>query len=259
MRIPNDRKTLIAGGVTLALLAGGWFGAISPALGKNSEVAAQTETSEASSESMRARLPLLRAQLDGVAPRVSELRSLGERVTATIDQPVLLEQLRSIAQAAGIDNPRNVEVGLPSMITAPASPAASASAEGQTAEQTAADGEDSVSTPAPAASSVLASYNVTMEVRGSQPQVRAFLTGLQEGSRLIVVTSTSMQLDAGDGTATMRIQATYFLQQVDVEGLASQIEALVAKDAPAADPEASPEVGAAPEVQPTAPAEPAEG
>lgn len=237
MRIPRDRKTLIAGGVTLALLAGGWFGAISPALGRNSEIAAQTEASEASSEAMRGRLPLLRAQLDGIAPRVSELRSLGERVTATVDQPVLLEQLRAIAQAAGIDNARNVEVGLPSMITAPAT---SASVEGQTAEQTALDGEDAPSapsTPAPVASSVLASYDVKMEVRGSEAQVRAFLTGLQEGSRLIVVTSSSMQLDAGDGTATMRIQATYFLQQVDVEGLASQIEALVAKDAPTADTE----------------------
>jgi Tfp pilus assembly protein PilO len=253
MRIPRDRKTLIAGGVTLALLAGGWFGAISPELGKNSELAAQTEASEASSEAMRGRLPLLRAQLDGIAPRVSELRSLGERVTATIDQPVLLEQLRAISQAAGIDNPRNVEVGLPSMITAPVAPAASASVEGQTAEQTVVDGEDTPSAPAPAASSVLASYNVTMEVRGSQAQVRAFLTGLQDGSRLIVVTSTSMQLDASDGTATMRIQATYFLQQVDVEGLASQIEALVAKDAPAAGPEA------APETAPTEPTEPAEG
>ena len=32
----------------------------------------------------------------------------------------------------------------------------------------------------------------------------------------------------------MNVEATYYMQQVDVEGLASHIEALVARDAPAA-------------------------
>ncbi|WP_251151317.1 hypothetical protein [Cellulosimicrobium sp. Marseille-Q4280] len=258
MMIPRDRKTLIAGGVTLAILAGGWFGAVSPALAHHGDLSAQTQASESASQSMRSRLPLLRAQLDGIAPRVNELRSLGERVTATIDQPVLLQQLGAIAQAAGIDGVRNVDVGLPSMVTAPVAPAATASAEGQTAADTAevvdgAGDTDPLSAPPPAAA-VLASYNVTMEVRGSQAQVRDFLTGLQEASRLVVVTSSSMQL-SDDGSATMRIEAVYFLQQVDVDGLASQIEALVNRDAPAEDEAADTE----PQASETADAEPEQG
>lgn len=256
MKIPSDRNTLLAGAATVAVLAGGWFGLISPAMAHHGELTAQTEASESSSSSMRARLPVLRAQLDGIAPRVDELRTLGERVTATIDQPVLLEQLRAIAAASGIDGVRNVEVGLPSMVTAPAAPTSPVSAEGMTAEDTAAaaDPDDPLGTPPPSAAAVLASYNVTMEVRGSQAQVRDFLTGLQQAPRLVVVTSSSMQLSA-DGTATMRIDATYFLQQVDVEGLASQIEALVDRDAPAADATAEQD-GAEPE---PAVSEPAQG
>lgn len=238
MKIPRDRNTLLAAGATFVVLTGGWFALISPALAHHGELVTQTEASQSSSNSMRARLPMLRAQLEGIAPRVDELRTLGERVTATIDQPALLEQLRAIAAASGIDGVRNVEVGLPSMVTAQSAPTSPVSAEGMTAEDVAGDLDDPLGSAPPSAAAVLASYNVTMEVHGSEPQVRDFLTGLQQAPRLVVVTSSSMQLSA-DGTATMRIDATYFLQQVDVEGLASQIETLVERDSPTGEPSGS--------------------
>ena len=52
MTILRDRKTLIAAGATVAVLAGGWFGVVSPAVDKHSELVAQTEASQASSDTM---------------------------------------------------------------------------------------------------------------------------------------------------------------------------------------------------------------
>lgn len=239
MRIPQDRRTLLACAAAGVIVAGGWFGLLSPALSDHASIAAQRATLESANEQMKARLPALQSQLADIAPRVDELRALGARVPAAIDQPALLQEMQAMAAASGMEAAHNVAIGLPTMVEV--NPGAAAPLPGP------GPADDPLSAAdLPEQKAVIASHSVQIEVRGSEAQVRDFLVNVQNSSRLVIVNTSGLQV-AKDGTATMRISATYFLQQVDVDGLASQIEALVARGhggqggAPAAGAEASPE------------------
>jgi len=228
--LPKDKATLIAGTACVAVLAGGWFALVSPALSQADETRTETQGVEASSESMRHQIPLLQAQLADITPRVQGLRDLGRKVTPTVDQPGLLDQLQSIASSAGVSSISNLTVGLPGLIDSPTPSTDRPVPAPDSTNLPGADASDeptSVPTPGPAQPSVLASYEVSMTVTGSQPAVRQFVAGLQDGERLALVTRSDLSVD-GDGNAKMQVRATMFLQQVDIEGLASQIEDLAA-------------------------------
>ncbi|WP_146837996.1 hypothetical protein [Cellulomonas hominis] len=235
--IPRDKGTLAAAGATLVVLTAGWFGLLAPTLAEHAGLVAQTQQADASSQEMGRKLPALRSELDDIAPRVDSLRELGQRVPSTIDQSALLRQLEDLAAASGIPSVRLTNVGLPTMVESPAAvvpdaiataaPGADLPSASDTEESTSGKGEPELPT-SPAASAALASYEVTMEVAGSEPQVRDFLAGLQSGERLALVNTSALQV-LEDGTATLQLKATFFLQQVDVEGLASQIEDLLAR------------------------------
>jgi len=87
------------------------------------------------------------------------------------------------------------------------------------------DGAEVAAPPADTAG-VIASYSVTMSVKGTGNQVVAFLQALGQSPRLNVVSATSVSGSADAETATATITATFYLQQVDVDQIALQIEEL---------------------------------
>lgn len=234
---------LPAGAVTAAVVAAGWFLLLSPAQTAQEGLQEQVSMVTAQNATVEGRLPGLKTELAGIAPQVQSLRDLSAQVPSQIDLPVLFDQLNAAAAQAGISGGvTNVTVSVPSVVTttdgadtttgtttttAPAATPA-ATPDATTEPGTDASGETSTSSTAAAPTSVIASYTVSMQVTGDPSQVVAFLGALASGGRLSVVKTTSVDVD-DDGVATATVETLFFLQQVDVDGIATQIEALTAQ------------------------------
>lgn len=189
--------------------AGIYVGMVSPADKARAEVESEIARLNDSSAVIEASLPPLRAQLVGIAPQVEYLRALAAQVPATIDQPALLAELEAAAKDAGLGKPADLSVSVPQLLAA----------DGQSVD---AEGNPVIET-AP-----LASFRVTMTVRGTTAQVAKFLENIETGSRLSVTTASQI-LNDSEGTTVATVVATFYLQQVPVEEIATQIEALLAQ------------------------------
>lgn len=233
----KDKPTAIAALVAVALGAGGYFGLISPQQTDKADLADQLRSQQETNERLKAQLPTLKDRLQGITGQVDALRELSARVPPQIDQGTLYQQLRDLGAQAGVEELTNISVSVPQMVQTPTAPAAPAQDDLDAeldAELT--DGTDPAEQPAdpgqaPTASGpVLAYYDVSMSVRGTSDQIVAFLAALRDAPRISIVSSSSLSGDAE--SSTLNISARMFLQQVDVDGLAAQIEQLAesAKD-----------------------------
>lgn len=214
---------LIAGVAALALAGGGYVLVLSPQNTQIAETRTSVEDTVASNDALAMRIPALKSQLADISPQVDSLRALSSRVPASIDLPTLYADLDQASAAAGIGRAENVSVSVPQLVTSDGS--------GQVPDVTTNDAEQA---PAPAgdqSSAVIASYSVTLSINGSPDQVVAFLAALGDSARLSVVSATTL---TGGEAAGASITATFFLQQVDVEQIATQIEELAAAHLPAA-------------------------
>ena len=198
-----QRTTMIALAATVVVALGGWFGLISPQLDARSDIQAERASVDDSIQEMNSRLPVLMTQLEDITPQVEVLRDLSAKVPPAIDQPTLYADISQIAADAGISSIDNIAVSVPQMVTGQEGSEGDVENEGPT---------------------VLAAYTLTIQLRGNYGQVAKFLQGLGDAPRMSEVTYTSVAGEGSEATATVR--ATLFLQQVDAEGLASQIEAL---------------------------------
>ncbi|XBH22902.1 hypothetical protein V5R04_06725 [Jonesiaceae bacterium BS-20] len=201
----------------------GWVTLIGPQLEATSVARDELSFTQTQNATMAAHAPALQAQLTSVAPRIAELYELSARVPNMIDQPELIRQLHTIAKDSGVTSLQSIEVGLPQ-------PVANVVPEEQSQELPMPSVEDAEQAGQPEAPQVetaaIAQYNVTMRVNGSPDSVNKFVTNLRTGPRLSVVTRTSVDIGQ-DGVATSSVSATFYLQQVDVSGLASQLQDLL--------------------------------
>lgn len=217
----------------VALLAGGYFLAVAPQNASTAETREEAETITAESERTLATIPGLRAQLADIAPEVDYLRQLSTQVPPQINLPDLYAELDAAAAAAGIPSAENVTVSTPVLVT-PETADLPAPAEGEAPVEAPVDdgalAEEGATAPAaPAATAaVIARYDVSLTVMGNPEQISAFLGALDNSGRMNTITSTNIT-SGEDGRAT--IQAVFYLQQVDVDGIAQQIEDLVAVEA----------------------------
>ncbi len=220
------RKPTMLGALAVTVTAaGGYLGLIAPQADATAQVREELATVEA-------KIPELKAQLDNITDSVQGLRELSQQVPASIDMPTLYAEINQVAQNAGPGvSISNVSVTVPSLLTPPDQVPAVDEPEpadtGQAPEQDPGEPETQDPAVSPPPSAVLASYQVSIEAKAGPDQAAAFLEALDKMQRLNVVSVTGMTV-TGD-TATIRVAATLFLQQVDVDGLASQIEALAAE------------------------------
>jgi hypothetical protein len=197
---------------------------------------------EAANAQTALQVPALKAELATISGQVEALRKLSAQVPAELALPELYDELAEAAAIAGLPGgAQDVTVTAPTIVVPDA--AAPAPTPAATATDTA---TDTAATPAPVtqapSTAVIASFDVSMTVKGATGQVIAFLQALKSANRLSVVATSSLAVDTS-GVASLQIRATYFLQQVDVAGLVTQIEALTAAAAGS-------ESGSAPAVTP---------
>lgn len=220
------RKYLLLGFLAAtAIGAGGYFGLLSPQMTKNEELRDLADVIEVQNTQAQARIPVLRAELGTITSQLDELRAVASQIPATLDLPELYADLARAASRAGMPGAvTDVSVTTPMLVTAPAAE--------QPAEQEPVDELDPTAEPdaAPLAqpaqqSATIASFDVTMTVKGNGTQVVGFLRALKDASRLSVATATTVNITP-EGEATMQLSAKYFMQEVNVDALVQQIEAL---------------------------------
>lgn len=228
------RKETIIGVVAVsATLVGGYFGAIAPQSAATGRLVKEAQALESANAATAAQLPVLKSELSNISSQLDGLRSLSAKLPAALDQTDLYAELAAAAAQAGLPgNVQDITVTQPQLIAAAAPAAegtdggASTAGEGTPSEGVAPT-DPKASPDAAAPKSVIASFEVSMTVKGTVGQTIAFLGALKEAERLSVVSSSNLTVDE-EGVAQMQIRAKYFMQQVDVDGLVAQIEALVA-------------------------------
>lgn len=234
------KPTMLGAAAVLLTGALGYALLISPQATAITRTRAELASVEVSNQASAARIPKLKAQLANIASSVADLRALSGRVPPAIDLPALYGELDGVAVQAGPGvSITNVTVTVPALLAPPevTTPAAAT----PTATATPATGK-----PAVTAKSVLASYQVNIEVKANPDQAAAFIKALGEMKRLNVV-SVSGLTSSPQAQGTVRVAATFYLQQVDVDGLAAQIESL----AKAPGVVSAPSPGAAPATTPS--------
>lgn len=239
------QPTLIGGAAVLLTAAAGYLLLINPQSGATSTLRADLETIRTGNESASAQIPALKAQLEDISGDVEALRTLSGQVPPAIDLPALYAELDAVAAEAGPGvTVTNVSVTVPQLLTADPAAAATdpnAPVDPATVDPNApADPGTAVDPNAPVdpgtavdpnaaapPAAVLASYDVTITVQATPEQAAAFIKALGATRRLSIVSTSGVTRDS-DGNGTLNLTATFYLQQVDVDGLAAQIEALTA-------------------------------
>lgn len=223
------RKPVLLGTAAIMLTAAaGYTLVISPQSADTTAVNSQLVAVHASNAAAAVQIPALKARLADISGTVTALRNLSGQVPPVIDLPSLYQQLDAVAAQAG-DGVKvtNVTLTIPALVTTTANVPAVAPTD--TATATTPDASTAPTpAPTPAAAAVLASYQVTMEVQATPAEAAKFLTALGQMPRMSVVTATSLTSGSSSSAGTAHILATLYLQQVDVDALAAQIEALAA-------------------------------
>lgn len=257
------KPTLLGAVASVVTAAGAYLLAISPQAVATAELRTELESARSANEASAAQIPTLKAQLADISGDVQALRALSQQVPPSIDLPALYAELDTVAaQVGGGVKVTNVSVTVPSLLTADpaAAPAATDPATADLADPNAAATVDpnaatdpnatgeTAAGPNPAPAAVLASYEVTMTIEASPEQGAAFIKALGRTKRLNVVTTSGVSGGSEAEGGTLNVTATFYLQQVDVDGLAAQIEALASGQgviAPGSDPIPAPEETAA--------------
>lgn len=228
------RKPTLLGAVAYVLTAaGGYLLLINPQATTTADLRTQLDSARAANEASAAQIPALKAQLEDISGDVEALRALSQQVPPEIDLPTLYAELDAVAASVGGGvKVTNVSVTVPSLLTTTTATAADPAADpnATTATTDPSTTQDAGAPPAaqdsaePAA--VLASYEVTMTVEATPEQAAAFVKALGETKRLNVVSTSGVSGGSEEEGGTLNITASFYLQQVDVDGLAAQIEAL---------------------------------
>lgn len=214
----NRLWTLGAVVVMIAVIAGGWFLGIQPQLDAGGAANQTRQTVEAQNAQSAATLVALKKDYSGIGALKHQLAQLRQSVPSTAAMSAFVTELDTLAGSYGVSvTSISVSDALPYVQPAPAAPApapaaAAAAGSGSTATPTPAPTATTPATPAPgttpsttsattetgAATSApaitatnFAAIPVQLALTGSYEQVLDFVHGLQNGSRLFLVTALS--------------------------------------------------------------------
>ncbi|MDN4597345.1 hypothetical protein [Leifsonia virtsii] len=211
----NTTRLWTIGAIVLAavILVGGWFLAIQPQLSSASDAVAERASVDATNAANLAKLAQLKKDYGKLSETDKELAALRRSIpTETPDYPSFMKDL---AAAAASDSVVVTSITFSDAVADQGAEQGAAKAGGSgdgaaNGSSTASPSPTATPTPAPTAGSAngaaapmagsLIGTAVSVTVKGSWDQCKAFLASMQSGSRLFLVTSAS-QLPADDGAA----------------------------------------------------------
>jgi len=179
-----------------AILVGGWFLGVDPQLSAARASNEQRDAAKAENEATRAVVEQLTLDEAELPKLKSELEVLQRSIPANADASAFIENLNALATSAGVTvsaiTVSDAQPYAPPVAAPAAAPAAGAATEGDAAA-TPAPVVDPAAPPA-ATSPLIASDNfvlvpIAVEVKGTAQAALDFVSGLQSGERLFLVTS----------------------------------------------------------------------
>lgn len=198
-----------------------WVLLINPFMQETETMNLELADLTSANSAMEAEVPVLRTELSNIAPRVAELEALSTKVPAVLDQPLLYKQLDAIAEQSGVDKPTSLDVQPPTpVVIAPAAPPPVTNS---------ADDAEGASAPAPAPveqAPAMAQYTVSFTISGDTSKILDFFENLRNGPRMAILSGATIDI-AEDGVAKVSLSPTFYLQQVDVQGIADQLQQLL--------------------------------
>jgi hypothetical protein len=194
----QDKRIWLAGGALAAVIivAAGWFLFISPKLSSASSMRSQTSSTEFQNTVLQAKTNQLRNESKNIGDLKSQLQTALAGLPTDSGLPQFTTEVSSIAATNAVKVTSITVGGL------------TAAAPGGAAPATPATG---VAT----AGSVYA-LPVTILSTGPMPHQLAFITGIENGARRVLVNSTQVSVAAGAGSinsdVTVTVQLTLFSQ-----------------------------------------------
>jgi Tfp pilus assembly protein PilO len=214
MTMDRNRMMLIAAAMTgVVVLALGFLVGVQPQLVAASSAESQQQSVEAQNETLRESLATLEADNAKLPDLKSELATLDTSVPSQAALSSFLTELDQLAGASGTTvtgftssdatayEPITTDVAAPAATDAAASDAAAT--KGSATAPAAPTAPDLVTDPLVTATN-FSSIPITVSIQGSYAQARDFLSKLQGGSRLFLVTTfaSTGSSEAGDATGT---------------------------------------------------------
>lgn len=198
----------------LVIVIAGWTLGISPILTQVTAANSQTATIQTSNTATQTQLASLRVQFAGIDKLRSKLAALRLSVPEAQAASDFITEVTDLAATEGV-TVKSVSIANATLYVSPDAAAAVAPAAGtSTATPTA---TPAPTTPAPATMPTptggLVLVPIVVSVSGSFDADKAFVGALQEGSRLIVMSTLGMSTDSGSGGVMAVVNGDIFTQQ----------------------------------------------
>ena len=205
----NKQRFVIAGvGLAIALVIGlGFLFGVQPQLNAAGAAALQTSTIDAGNQASQAQLEKLKADYANLTKFKDQLNELQQSVPSSPSLDTLLTNLRGLAASTGTTISQ-FDAADAVAYTPPVAPAASTPTSGSTASPSptptptpTAAAPATPQSPKEATNPLITASNfvaipVTIGVNGNMDSAIAFLSALQKGTRLVLVTDFSGNEDA---------------------------------------------------------------
>lgn len=220
-----ERNRLLMIGALLAavvVVAGGFLLGVKPRLDAASSAQATQATVSQQNRDLETSIAALKKQSEGLDAVKAELATLQESVPAGVESGALITELNKNAAASGVSLD-NIAFGAAAAYTAPQSAASTSTsatatdsaspAASDSASPTATPTSTTPASPTVATSSLITASNfttipVTIAVQGSYAQALAFLQGLRDGDRLVLVNSITSAEATSDGSTDSTTTST---------------------------------------------------
>lgn len=220
----------IAAVAVLAILAAGWFFAVSPQRKDASALHVQTAAQQDRTAALRTQLSMLQEQSKQLPAKQAELAKFGKQIPSNPALPTLIRSLTVASASAGVDL---VSIApLPPAVLAAPVPAAVVPAPGTPAKPA------TTTLAAPAATAPgLQSINLVLKVNGTYAQIEQFLANLEGLQRVLLVNGYSLTPSTGGpspsgSSSAVRCTSSPCLLDLDLTGQVFTVPAFAAVPAP---------------------------
>jgi len=204
----------------VGVMAAGWFLLVSPQRSHATELRGEASTVEQTTNGLRSQIAQLKQQQKGETAQQRELERIAAQIPDNPQLPTLIRELSAAAKDAGVSL-ESLAPGEPTLATA-----------------------TTPGTTAAAATSPLASIQVTISVTGTYFNVESFMRSLEHLDRALKTTGLTLATASNDGAdsesanapdaLTGQIQALIFESPAVLPPTASTPSAAQAQPAPAA-------------------------
>ncbi|KFF59020.1 hypothetical protein JF66_14275 [Cryobacterium sp. MLB-32] len=223
-----DKNRLWVIGAVLAIgaiVVLGWMLGISPKLTEVGALQSERDAALAQNTAYEVQDATLKKQFEGLGALTGDLLDMQRSVPTSVEAPALITELTSIAASSQVVlsalNQNDAQAFDPALL-AVAAPAAGTAASPSTATDAAAVAADAATggvagaVPVPTVDPRITATNfnaipIAITVDGPYDKVLDFVSGLQHGTRLIMVTAVSTTVPGPEGAVTGTINALVYV------------------------------------------------